>query len=146
MRENPLVGVWKLVAWDVIRTNGVRVPIFGKQPIGRLYYDAAGNMSVHIMKAGREQFAGGTRAGATDGETRSAFEGYEAYFSTYVVDAERQTISHNVLGSLFPDWTGSIQRRFYAFDSMGRLVLSTEPIGSQPVNGNLVELVWERLS
>jgi hypothetical protein len=61
------------------------------------------------------------------------------------LDTEKQTISHKVVGSLFPNWTGSIQRRHYVFDGEDRVVLSTEPIGSVPLSGPIVELVWERM-
>jgi hypothetical protein len=145
MAENPLVGVWKLISCDAIRTKGTRIPIYGKRPVGRLFYDATGNMSVHIMKPARRGCRSETKFGASDDEMKSAYEGYEAYFSTYTVDAERRTIDHKVLGSLFPNWTGSTQTRFYAFDGQNRLVLSTAPLGSTPAERPIVQLVWERL-
>ena len=144
--ENPLVGIWKLVSCEAIRTSGTRIPIYGRRPVGWLYYDEAGHMSVHIMKSGRHHCDSETKFGASDHEMKSAYEGYEAYFSNYSIDAERQTISHKVVGSLFPNWTGSTQHRYYAFDSANRLVLSTAPVGEQPDGNTVVELVWERLT
>ena len=44
MQSNSFVGVWKLISCDAIRRNGSVLPIYGKNPVGRLYYDAAGNM------------------------------------------------------------------------------------------------------
>jgi hypothetical protein len=146
MRENPLVGIWKLVSCDAMRTNGSRIPIYGKRPVGRLFYDSAGNMAVQIMRSGRRHCVSETKFGATDDEMKSAYEGYEAYFSTYAIDEERQTISHKVVGSLFPNWTGSTQQRYYAIDPQNRLVLSTAPIGTKPAGNTIVELVWERLA
>jgi len=145
MAENPVVGVWKLVSCDAIRAVDVRLPIYGKHPIGLLYYDATGNMSVHIMKSDRRHSSSNTKFGATESEMKAAYEGYEAYFSRYTLDTERQTISHRVVGSLFPNWTGTVQRRYYAFDGNDRLILSTQPIGSTPMHGPIVELVWERI-
>jgi hypothetical protein len=138
--------VWKLVSCEAIRRNGSSVPVYGKRPVGRLYYDAAGNMSVHIMKGERSRFGTGTRNGAALAEMSAAYEGYEAYFSTYVVDPERQVISHKVVGSLFPNWTGTVQSRYYEFEGDDRLVLSTEPIGTVPGDKPVVNLVWERLA
>ena len=146
MADNPLVGVWKLVSCDAIRTNGTRIPIYGKRPIGRLFYDAAGHMSVHIMKSDRPRCESSTKFGASDEEMKSAYEGYEAYFSTYTLDTDGRTISHKVTGSLFPNWTGSIQHRYYAFDDHKRLLLSTAPIGSTPIDGPIVQLIWERMA
>jgi hypothetical protein len=144
MAENPMVGVWKLVSCDAIRANGTRIPIYGKHPVGLLYYDEAGNMSVHIMKSGRRHCSSDTKFGASEIEMKAAYEGYEAYFSRYTIDTEQQIITHRVVGSLFPNWTGSVQHRHYAFDHDHRVVLSTAPIGSEPLNGPIVELVWER--
>ncbi len=145
MSGNSFVGVWKLISCDAIRKNGSILPIYGKNPIGRLYYDAAGNMSVHIMKNGRHKFSGETKFRATHAEMRAAYESYEAYFSTYVVDVANQLIRHTVLGGLFPNWTGGIQSRYYQFDGPDRLILSTEPIDVHPVNKTVVILLWERL-
>lgn len=144
--ESPFAGVWKLVSCEAIRRNGSAVPIYGREPVGRLYYDENGNMSVHIMRTGRRPIQGDSKFGRRDGEVRAAFEGYEAYFSTYAVDTERRTIAHKVIGSLFPNWTGTVQTRFYEFEGRNRLVLSSVPVGSAPGDRTVVKLVWERLA
>jgi hypothetical protein len=145
MPSNSFVGVWKLISCDAIRKNGSILPIYGKNPIGRLYYDEAGNMSVHMMKSGRANFKDKTKFRATHSEMRAAYESYEAYFSTYEVDEANQVINHNVLGGLFPNWTGTVQARYYTFEG-NRLILSTEPIGSASKEKTIVTLVWERIS
>ena len=96
------------------------------------------------MKAGRANFNTFTKFGATPFETRAAYESYEAYFSTYGVDVTKQIINHTVLGSLFPNLTGTVQSRYYKFDG-NRLILSTGPIGCVPKEGTFMTLVWERL-
>ena len=53
---NPFVGTWKLVSCNAHRRNGQVMPLYGPEPEGRLFYDGAGNMSVHIMQAGRPKF------------------------------------------------------------------------------------------
>lgn len=146
MSETSFAGVWKLISCDAIRKNGGAVPIYGRHPIGRLHYDDRGNMSVHIMKSGRPRTESKTKFAASPDEMRLAYEGYEAYFSTYTVDAARGKISHRVIGSLFPNWTGSAQDRYYRFENKDRLILSTEPIGAAPQNDTVVTLVWERVS
>lgn len=142
--ENSFAGVWKLISCDAIRRNGSVFSIYGKNPVGRLYYDAEGNMSVHIMRAGRANFQGETKFRAAPEEMRSAYESYEAYFSTYAVDEENHIINHTVIGGLFPNWTGSVQPRYYQL-SGDRLILSTAPIGTNPTNKTIVTLVWERM-
>ena len=74
MHSNPFVGVWKLISCDAIRKNGSVLPIYGKNPVGRLYYDEAGNMSVHMMKSGRANFKDQTKFRATHSEMRAAYE------------------------------------------------------------------------
>ena len=146
MSRDLLVGTWKLVSCNAHRRNGQVVPIYGEHPEGRLFYDAAGNMSVHIMRGGRPAFKDALKFRATDEEMRAAYQGYEAYFSTYQVDCDRCVIDHHVLGGLFPNWTGSVQSRFFRFDGPDRLTLSTEPLGAQPARKTVVALVWERLN
>ena len=77
---------------------------------------------------------------------RAAYQGYEAYFSTYLVDCEHGMINHRVLGGLFPNWTGSLQPRYYRFEGPDRLLLSTEPLDAVPTRKTIVTLTWERLS
>lgn len=145
MSKNSFVGVWKLVSIDAVRRSGGILPIYGKNPIGRLYYDEAGNMSVHFMRSGRPKFKSETKFRATAQEMRAAYESYEAYFSTYEVDEEKHLVYHKVLGGLFPNWTGTIQSRYYQFEG-SHLILSTEPIGSRPSGKTIVTLVWERIN
>ena len=145
MPMNQFIGTWKLVACEAHRRNGGVLPLYGKCPVGRLYYDAAGNMSVHIMRNGRPAFRDKTKFRATPEEMRLAYEGYEAYFSTYEVDEKESAIRHTVIGGLFPNWTGTIQSRFFRFEGENRLILSTSPIGVETTNKTIVTLVWERL-
>jgi hypothetical protein len=66
-----------------------------------------------------------------------------AYGGSYGVDGG--TVSHRVAMSLFPNWVGSVQRRYAAFDESGDvLTLTSDPIlvrGSQRSQ----RLVWERV-
>jgi len=146
MDAERFAGVWKLVSCDAARTNGGAMPIYGKNPVGRLYYDAVGNMSVHIMKTGRPRCQNDTKFRATPDEMRAAYESYEAYFSNYVVDPAEHKIHHTVIGGLFPNWEGSVQSRFYEFDGDDRLILSNAPVGSEPKGEPIVTLVWERIA
>ena len=61
------------------------------------------------------------------------------------MDEGNQVIHHTVLGGLFPNWTGTIQSRYYKFED-DRLVLSTDPIGCIAKERAIVTLVWERIN
>jgi hypothetical protein len=143
--DNPFAGLWKLISCDAVRSNGSILPIYGKTPIGRLFYDVHGNMSVHIMKAGRPNFKSDKKFRATLQEMRAAYEGYEAYFSTYEFNKDKGIIVHHLIGGLFPNWTDSDQIRYYRFDGI-RLILSTEPFDSRPIHKTIVILIWEKLT
>ena len=97
------------------------------------------------MRAGRPNFKSETKFRAAPDEMRAAYQGYEAYFATYTVDADRCIVYHQVNGGLFPNWTNTVQARFYKFEGSGRLTLSTEPVGVVPAKRAIVTLVWERL-
>jgi hypothetical protein len=143
--SNPLVGTWRLVSCDAYRRNGQVQPLYGPDPEGRLVYDAAGRMSVQVMRTDRPVFQAGQKRRGTGDELRAAYQGYEAYFSTYEVDEPNGIINHRVQGALFPNWIGTNQARYFRFDGPDRLVLSTDPIGSTPTRHTIVTLVWERM-
>ena len=137
-----LVGQWSLVAFEMVSGTRAEYP-FGRDATGQLTYDAAGRMSVQIMKAGRPTFSSGDRAAGTAEETVAAFRGYDAYYGTYRVDERAGVVTHRLTGSLYPNWVGSEQRRQIVLEG-DRLTLSTPPI---PFRGEerVFRLVWKRL-
>jgi len=104
-------------------------------------YDANGHVSVHMMRRDRPAFASGDLHDGTPMEIKSAFEGFVAYYGAYEVNQDEGTVTHHIEGSLFPNWVGLAQRRFFEF-SGNRLTLSTPPIlvGGQQVTA---VLIWE---
>jgi hypothetical protein len=142
MKEQ-FVGTWRLKSAEAHFANGeVGLP-YGQNPRGYIIYDASGRMAVQLMNDERPPFAGRDKSLGTDGENRTAIRSYEAYFGTYEVDETNRAVHHYVEGSLFPNWSGSDQYRFFEFTD-GRLVLSTAEI---PYNGTTLvgRLVWERV-
>jgi lipocalin-like protein len=137
-----LVGTWRLVSYEGRDSTGkVQYPL-GEHVSGLLVYDAAGNMSAHVMRTDRPLFAAKDPGRGTDTEVRAAFEGYISYFGTYSVDRQEQTVTHQVVGASYPNWIGNDQLRFYKFDGP-RLLLSTPPL---VLGGQSFEyvLIWER--
>jgi len=45
-----LLGTWRLVSFEALDSKGERQFPLGKQVSGQLVYDAAGNMSAHVMR------------------------------------------------------------------------------------------------
>jgi hypothetical protein len=142
MGKEQFIGTWTLVSTEHRHSDGQLTYPLGREPVGIIMYDAKGYISVQLMHPDRPAFASGDMDNGTPTEIKSAFEGFVAYFGTYEVNEEKGTVTHHVEGSLFPNWVGSAQRRFFEF-SGNRLTLSTPPIliGGEQIT---VTLVWER--
>jgi hypothetical protein len=137
------IGTWKLVSSEFRTSDGqVSYPL-GQGAVGILMYDSGGRMAAQLMRSDRPPFASGDMRRGTPEEIRAAADGYVAYFGRYDVDDNKATVVHHVEGSLFPNWVGQDQVRFFEF-SAGRLTLKTLPFlsGGQEITGILV---WERL-
>ena len=138
MAVTRLVGNWTLLSYVTEHPDGSRGKPYG-EAVGRLSYDAHGNMAGQVMRPGRLEVAPG-QWGAQ--EVRSAYAGYIAYFGTYEVNADEGTVVHHVQGALNPGWVGGDQVRRIRFED-DLLILSTDV----PKGGVLVRhtLTWKRL-
>ena len=136
MRER-LIGTWRLVSYETDEQGGKRGKPYG-EAVGRLAYDEHGNMAGQVMRPGRPRVELGD-GGAQ--QVRTAYLGYIAYFGTYDVAPDGQSVVHHVEGSLNPAWVGGQQMRKLRFDGE-RLILSADV----RKNGGTVThtLTWER--
>jgi hypothetical protein len=143
MKEQ-FVGTWQLKSVEAQFADGEVGRPYGQNPHGYIIYDGSGHVAVQFMNPERPACAGRDKSLGTDGENRAAIRNYEAYLGTYEVDEANGEMHHYVEGSLFPNWTGSHQRRFFEFAD-DRLVLSPAEI---PYNGTKLigRLVWERVA
>lgn len=132
-----LVGMWRLVSYDTTEADGRRGKPYG-EAVGRLEYDAHGNMAGQVMRPGRARVEIGDGSAA---QVRAAYLGYIAYFGTYEVVPDGTRVVHHVQGSLNPAWVGGQQVRALRFDD-DRLVLSAHVMKA----GETVThtLTWER--
>ena len=135
--ERRLVGTWRLVLYETVDEDGRRSRPYG-DAVGRLTYDARGNMTGQVMRPNRAPVALGEGSAQ---QVRAAYIGYIAYFGTYEVAGDGQSVVHHVDGSLNPAWVGGIQMRSLRFDG-DRLILQA----SVEKAGGIVrhELTWER--
>ena len=140
----PGIGIWKLVSYEARREDGSIIFPIGKDGIGQIVYDAKGNMSAQVANIHRPAFAADDRLKGTATEIKMALEGYTAYFGTYELDMATKTVIHHVKGSLFPNWVGTDQVRYFEFAG-NRMTLRTAPmhIGGEDVIGTLI---WEKIS
>ena len=117
-----LVGSWRLVSWVARQPDGTVKHTMGADPIGFLIYDSFGNMSVQIMDSFRPGFERGY-ARTTLEELKSVYDGYLAYFGTYVIDEKQHAVVHRIKAITNPNYYGAGLVR-YSELSGDRLVLS----------------------
>ncbi len=137
-----LVGSWELVSLENHGADGSVHQPFGKAPVGRITYTADGRMMAQIMRDERIAFATSALYTGTEAEKAAAYDSYIAYYGTYAVDAATMTVTHKVTASLFPNWVGGDQQRFYVLDG-DQLTLSSKPF---PAHGTVVtpKVIWHR--
>ncbi len=140
--KDGFVGTWELESAEFRSNDGGIVYPFGKDAIGMLMYDATNNMSVQITRVGQKKFEIDSQFDGTPLEMKTAFEGYLAYFGTYEVKDDVNVIIHHIKGSLFPNWTGRDQERYFEL-SKGRLILKT-PLMSLNNKKQTGLLIWKR--
>ena len=119
--KDRLIGNWRLVSYESSEMSGRRGRPYG-DAVGRLSYDENGNMAGQVMRPDRAKVELGEGHAQ---QVRAAYLGYIAYFGTYEVAPDGESVVHHVHGSLNPAWVGGRQVRKMRFDGE-RLVLSAE--------------------
>lgn len=144
--RDQLIGAWKLVSYVEKPVDG-SAPFypFGETPQGIIMYTPDGFMSAQLCSPDRTRFASGDWFKGTPEEYEAEASSYIAYTGPFIVDEEKQTLTHSMFISLFPDWTGQTQPRVVRIEG-DLLNLSTAgPIqsGGKTVNSYLQ---WKRAS
>ena len=132
-----LIGIWRLVSYETTDANGRKGTPYG-EAVGRISYDADGNMTGQVMRPDRAPVGAGESQAQ---DAKAAYLGYIAYFGTYDVAADGRSVVHHVQGSLNPAWVGGDQVRQLRFEGE-RLILSTAT--SRKGVAITHELTWER--
>jgi hypothetical protein len=138
--DNPLVGTWRLVLFEMRDEEGRVTHPLGRNAVGFVSYAPDGHMAVQFGRADRAHLAIGDWAGAAPAEIATAARDYFAYCGTYELrDGE---VVHRVELSLMPNWIGTELVRLVTFDGE-RLSLSTPPtqVGGRQ---QIATLAWER--
>ncbi len=102
------MGVWQLVSFDQNESDGNISHPYGEMPVGRLTFDAAGRMSVFVMKPGRFASVNTTAAITTASvdDLRQIADGFIAYYGDFRLDESTQTIITKVSGATIPRMDG----------------------------------------
>jgi hypothetical protein len=140
------VGTWRLLDYSFIHENGTVEHPWGTNVRGYLLYSAEGYMSGNLSPANdwpsrRARLAAALKAHDGAGALRAGRRDYIAYTGRYTVEGD--TVTHHVEASLFPNWVGRPEARFYRFEG-DTLTLRTGPVQSGR-DTIIAQLVWERV-
>src|SRR3954451_2205138 len=107
--KEQLVGAWTVVS-VVNELDGKKVEPFGPKPVGYFMFASTGHFQVNIVHPDRPKFAAKIRTGGTPEEYKAAVLGNISTFGTYTVNPDGW-VSYRIIGSSFPNWDGTDQKR-----------------------------------
>lgn len=143
LREQ-LIGAWKLASYQEIPVDGSEpFEPLGHEPHGLIIYTPDGYMSAQLAKPDRPNFASGDWFDGTPEDYQQEATSYIAYSGPFHVDEEKQTLTHSMFVSLFPDWTGQTQPREVKLEGTTLHLGTASPIQSGGKTVNSV-LTWHR--
>jgi hypothetical protein len=144
VKAEDLVGTWRLRSWKNLGSDGSAVDAVGENPVGYIFYNDDGFMSVEIMAAQRAPYRTPDPFGGSAEERSEAISTYLSYSGPFEVLTDQDTVIHHIEVCSYPNWIGNAQVRFAKLDG-DRLTLSTKPMTFQGVE-RTAELVWERVA
>lgn len=140
------LGSWRLVSFEARTPSGVVIEPFGPDADGVITYSAGRRMSAVVWAPDRKPFAVADQTQGSAAENAAALATIVQYLGTYDVDPAAKVVVHHLEQSVFPNWNGVDQLRYYAFAEDGdRLELSAPPItfNGEPL---VAALTWRRLT
>jgi hypothetical protein len=142
--RDQLIGAWKLVSYEERPVDGSSsfYPM-SEHPMGIIMYTPDGYMSAQLMHPDRSNFASGDWFDGTDAEYKQETATYIAYSGPFHVDEEKQTLTHSMFVSLFPNWTGQTQPRVAKIEGDLLRLNTAAPIVSSGKKVNSY-LTWKR--
>ena len=138
--KEQLLGAWNLVSVDYVRADGSRSTTFGDNPKGIAFFDGKGHYIISVMRSDRAKYAVNDRTKGSAEENQATAQGTNTYFGTYTVSEPDRTISIHIVGSSFPNWNETDQKRIFTIT--GDELKLTNPVAS--TGGGTAEVVWKR--
>ena len=124
-----LVGTWVLVRYENTDAKGKFEQPFGVHPRGYFVYDATGHVNIQIARNPPLPNPATDEDAKT--QLRDGIVSYLAYFGTYRLDLEAQTVTHVVEGSLMPSYRDTEQVRPFKLEGDMLVTATTMPDGSK---------------
>jgi hypothetical protein len=134
-----VAGTWTLVSVTLDK-DGNKKDFFGPNPKGVQVFDGNGRFSIAVVRSDLPKFASPNREQATADESQKVVHGSIAYFGTYTVNEADKSLTFQIEGATFPNWTGASQKRLYAVS--GDMLTITNPTPS--AGGGTATVVWKR--
>jgi hypothetical protein len=131
-----LIGTWQLVTYQILDPDGGPARP-GAYDVGRITYDASGQMSAQLMHSSNKA----DKPPATEADRAAAYRRYLGYFGPFTVDEAKGVVTHHVAGSSNPSWVGSNQVRHFAFSADGNGLTLSLRSGERVTQ----TLYWERV-
>jgi hypothetical protein len=138
LNARQLAGHWSLVSVDNVAADGTRMPAFGSNPTGVAIFEPNHRFSVSVVNSDMPKFASNDRENGSDEENKAAVRGSLTYFGTYQLAGDG-TLSLEVEGSSFPNWTRVAQKRMVTSLTADELKWTTPG-----ANGATNEITWKR--
>lgn len=120
---DPLVGTWRLLAFEFTDAEGGKFHPLGERPTGHVLFTRDGYMSLNFAARDRVPFAADDLFAGGAAERAAAAEGVVCFSGPYSI--ENGAVVVDVEFSLFPNWVGRPQTRLYSLDG-DRLTLRTD--------------------
>lgn len=135
-QDSPLVGNWKLVAFQNILDNDPPKDMYGARPKGVLILTREGRMAAIITAENR-------KAGTSDAERAELHKSMIAYSGKYRVEGRDFVTTVDM--SWNESRNGTDERRYWRIED-GKLFIETVPLASTnfPGRTSVGRLVWER--
>jgi hypothetical protein len=127
LNAEDLIGTWRLRSWKNVASDGSAVDPLGEQPVGYIFYNHDGYMSVEIMAAHRAPYHDPDAFGGTPEERSEAISTYLSYSGPYEVLSDQDTVIHHIEVCSYLNWIGNAQVRFAKREG-DLLMLSTKPM------------------
>jgi hypothetical protein len=134
--DNGLVGIWKLVSWQVVVEGERPKDVFGAHPKGFLILTREGR-SIALTTAEER------RPGMGDGERAALHKSMVAYSGKYRVEGNDFVTTVDV--SWNEEWNGTEQRRHFRLEGDKLFIESARaPSILFPGKTDFRRIVWER--
>ena len=136
-----LFGFYRVESVSRETSDGESVPA-DQYETAYIAYAPSGHMSVHLMRAGRQPYAGDE---PTADEAQAVVESYGSYFGPFSVNEEESYLVHHRIGNEDPGQSGTDAQRFFELTDTH---LNLMPPPSTDAEGREVQatLRWARIS